>query len=80
MNIFRRQIRDKYRALATLVCIYTGTDESYLGSSRARIEHLISLKAHCKKSHGMELDLIEKGKLIIIDVTITLTPNESQEC
>jgi len=72
MNIFRRQIRDKYRALATLVCIYTGTDASYQRSSRAKIEHLISLKAHSKKSHGMELELIEKGKLMIIDITITL--------
>lgn len=72
MNIFRRQIREKYIALATVVSTYMGYTTSYQSVSNIKMENLTSLRASVKKEHGIELELIAKGRLMIVDITITL--------
>ena len=72
MNIFRRHIREKYIALATVVSTYMGYNTSYQSVHNIKMENLTSLRVTIKKEHGIELELITKGKLMIIDITITL--------
>jgi len=74
MKIFNRDIDDTYRALDTVIDIYTGHEHLWYSGNTTYINnaYLITLKKASKRDHGIELDLVSGGKKMTINITITI--------